>query len=122
MLDTLRSLKKSSNKAKLSSESKPDIKWWWVSCLPTFKATYFHFVHLNHHTITSEASLTGAGAAIDKTGWYYLDWNWDIQADYSSYINLKETLAVAYAIYRSAPHLQNSLLPYSPTTYVPGLR
>ena len=107
VLDTLRPLKSSSHKAKLSSEFKADIAWW-LNCLPSFNGVPFNFTHSHSHVITTDSSQTGAGAVLDDVDWFYVDWRLDVPAVQQAHINIKETLAVAYAIYRWAPYLHNS--------------
>jgi hypothetical protein len=107
ILDTIRLLKETTHKVKLSSDFHIDIKWW-LTYLPIFNSTGFNKPSRQHHIITTDSCSLAGGATLDKTDWFYLDWIIDHPAMKDQHINVKEAMMAFAAIYRWAPMLQNS--------------
>lgn len=101
VLAMLRPLKKPHHKAKLSTEFYEDIQWWIA-----------YIDHFNHKDIVlgprpvihvyTDSSNHAAGI-VAHNDWLHINWQIDVPEVQDTHINVKETLAVAAAVYRWAP-------------------
>ena len=100
-LDLLRPLKQQHHKARLSPEFHADILWW-QQCLDTFNTRHIIPPAFPEVHIFTDACNTGAGL-VARHDWAYIDWVLDCPLMTKEHINVKETMAIIYAVCRWAP-------------------
>lgn len=98
ILDTLRPLRKSHHKAKLSSDFQADITWW-SKFLSVFNGRYLALTYAPTHEIYMDACNSGSGFANDWD-WAYVNFEADMPEVTHWHINCKEALSAVLAARR----------------------
>ena len=108
VFDALRPLKRPQHKVKLNAEIKADVLWW-IHCLNVFNTKSFVTKNARTHHVFTDACAEGAGMVTDYD-WAYVNFSKDVPWLYAHHINVKETMATIFSLYRWAPLFANSVV------------
>ena len=109
VFEHIRPLKNAKHKILLNDHFKSDLHWW-INCFTLFNSSPFVTIFRPTAVITTDACTQAAGMTCELGGhldWHYLNWQMDYPCAKDLHINVKESLAAIFAIYKWAPLLRH---------------
>ena len=106
VLDAMRPLRNTHHKALIPPPMKEDLEWW-DRFLHLFNGKSFFPTATRWVNIYVDASTKGGGMVWDRD-WAYVNWHSDVPEMAEAHINIKEIMAITWAVRRWAPYWANA--------------